>query len=137
MVSTIIISPQHDQNIRSANKDFNVVLAVDNLAAGQFTNPDTTYYSAPQQLNKNGNILGHTHITIQVRPCYINRKTDDRTLVILSTLLSPSMLLTSPSSWVSIIQRKGDVYLLLLLAGYPQDFTVSARWRRLRIINLC
>lgn len=68
MVSTIIISPKHNENIASANKDFNVVLAVDNLAAGQFTNPDTTYYSAPQQLNKNGNILGHTHITIQVRP---------------------------------------------------------------------
>jgi transcription initiation factor TFIID subunit 15 len=68
MVSTIIISPKHNENIPSANKNFTVVLAVDNLDAGQFTNPDTTYYSAPQQLNKNGNILGHTHITIQVRP---------------------------------------------------------------------
>lgn len=113
MVSTIIISPQHNQNIASAHKNFNVVLAVDNLAAGQFTNPDTTYYSAPQQLNNEGNILGHTHITIQVRPYYIHCRTDDRTLVILSTLLNPSMLLISLSSWVSIIQRKADVYLLL------------------------
>lgn len=67
MVSTIIISPQHNENIPHAHKDFTVVIAVDNLHTGQFTNPDTTYYSAPQQLDNNGLILGHSHITIQVR----------------------------------------------------------------------
>lgn len=66
MVSTVIVSPKHNENIPKANKDFNVVLAVDNLAAGQFTNPDNTYYSAPQQLNDQGLILGHSHVTIQV-----------------------------------------------------------------------
>ena len=66
MVSTIIISPQHNQNIPHAKKDFTVVIAVDNLSAGQFTNPDTTYYSAPQQLDRKGFIKGHTHVTIQV-----------------------------------------------------------------------
>jgi transcription initiation factor TFIID subunit 15 len=68
MVSTIIISPQHDQNIAKAHSTFNVVISVDNLQTGQFTNPNLTYYSAPQQLNSDGNILGHTHITIQVIP---------------------------------------------------------------------
>ena len=66
MVSTVVISPKHNENIPDANQDFDVVLAVDNLAAGQFTNPDATYYSAPQQLNDQGLILGHSHITIQV-----------------------------------------------------------------------
>jgi hypothetical protein len=66
MTSTIIISPQHNQNIVGAKKDFNVVIAVANLATGQFTNPANTYYSAPQQLNGQGVILGHSHITIQV-----------------------------------------------------------------------
>jgi len=66
MVSTIIISPQHNENIPHAHKEFDVVLAVDNLATGHFTNPDLTYYSAPQQLNNNGIVIGHTHITIQV-----------------------------------------------------------------------
>ena len=66
MVSTIIISPQHNENIAKANSNFDVVIAVDNLVTGQFTNPNTTYYSAPQQLNDDGVILGHSHITIQV-----------------------------------------------------------------------
>ena len=54
------------ENIAKANQDFDIELAVDNLATGKFTNPDNTYYSAPQQLNNQGLILGHTHITIQV-----------------------------------------------------------------------
>ena len=37
---------------------------MNNLAAGSFTNPDATYYAAPQQL-KGGNIVGHTHVTVQ------------------------------------------------------------------------
>ncbi|KAF8459482.1 hypothetical protein BGX38DRAFT_1248019 [Terfezia claveryi] len=63
MVSTIIVSPQSGQNI-AANTEFNVVLQVANLEAGTFTNPDNTYYSAPQTL-KNGRIVGRTHVTIQ------------------------------------------------------------------------
>ena len=66
MVSSIILSPQHNQNIAKENSDFTVTVAVNNLNTGHFTNPNTTYYSAPQQLDDNGLILGHTHITIQV-----------------------------------------------------------------------
>jgi transcription initiation factor TFIID subunit 15 len=66
MVSTILLSPQHNENIPKAHQDFDIVLAINNLAAGQFTNPDSTYYSAPQQLNEDGLILGHSHVTIQV-----------------------------------------------------------------------
>lgn len=63
MVSTIITSPQSGQDI-AANTKFSVVLQVSNLEAGSFTNPDTTYYTAPQTL-QNGNVVGHTHVTIQ------------------------------------------------------------------------
>ena len=63
MVSTIITNPAPGQAI-AANKDFNVNLQVANLNAGVFTNPTVTYYSAPQAL-KNGNIVGHVHVTIQ------------------------------------------------------------------------
>ncbi|KAF8424037.1 hypothetical protein EV426DRAFT_99238 [Tirmania nivea] len=63
MISTIIISPQPGQNI-AANTEFKVVLQVANLEAGSFTNPDSTYYTAPQTL-KNGRVVGHTHVTIQ------------------------------------------------------------------------
>jgi hypothetical protein len=63
MISTIITNPQPGDTI-TANQNFTVTMQVLNLEAGSFTNPDTTYYSAPQTL-KNGNIVGHTHITIQ------------------------------------------------------------------------
>jgi transcription initiation factor TFIID subunit 15 len=66
MVSTLIMSPQHNENIAGANTDFDVILAITHLTTGQFTNPATTYYSAPQQLDDQGFILGHTHIAIQV-----------------------------------------------------------------------
>ena len=65
MVSTIITNPGPGDNL-AANQDFNVKLQVANLNAGKFTNPDVTYYSAPQQLDPNNkNIIGHVHVTIQ------------------------------------------------------------------------
>jgi hypothetical protein len=63
MISTIITSPGPGDTI-AANQDFNVNLQVANLVAGSFTNPDTTYYAAPQAL-QGGKIVGHTHVTIQ------------------------------------------------------------------------
>lgn len=64
MVSAIILSPQTGQQMPEKTT-FNVTLQVNNLQAGVFTNPNTTYYSAPQRLNSNGNIIGHAHVTIQ------------------------------------------------------------------------
>ena len=63
MVSTIILNPAPGQVV-AADETFNVTLQIANLAAGSFTNPDATYYAAPQALD-NGNIIGHTHVTIQ------------------------------------------------------------------------
>ncbi|KAL8711059.1 MAG: hypothetical protein Q9220_004440 [cf. Caloplaca sp. 1 TL-2023] len=62
MVSTILTNPVG--GCIQANKDFDVTLQVANLNAGVFTNPTVTYYTAPQAL-KNGNIVGHVHVTIQ------------------------------------------------------------------------
>jgi len=64
MISTILTNPGTGDTI-AANTTFNVTLQVNNLNAGSFTNPDTTYYSAPQVV-QGGNIVGHTHVTIQV-----------------------------------------------------------------------
>ena len=65
MVSTIITNPGPGDNL-AENQDFNVQLQVANLNAGSFTNPDVTYYTAPQQLDPNNkNIIGHVHVTIQ------------------------------------------------------------------------
>jgi hypothetical protein len=63
MVSSIIVSPQPGQNI-AANTAFDIQVQVANLAAGSFTNPQNTYYAAPQALS-GGKIVGHTHVTVQ------------------------------------------------------------------------
>jgi hypothetical protein len=63
MISTIITFPEPGQTI-AADTDFKFTLQVSNLVAGSFTNPDLTYYAAPQAL-EGGNIVGHTHVTVQ------------------------------------------------------------------------
>ncbi|KAI9739735.1 MAG: hypothetical protein M1834_006454 [Cirrosporium novae-zelandiae] len=64
MVSTIITSPENNEDV-DADSDFTVEMQVSNLAAGSFTNPDVTYYAAPQELDDSGSVIGHTHVTIQ------------------------------------------------------------------------
>ena len=63
MVSSMILNPATGQDVVPLT-DFNVQVQMNNLAAGVFTNPDATYYAAPQQL-VGGKIIGHTHVTIQ------------------------------------------------------------------------
>jgi len=74
MVSTIITFPQPGQTLQ-ANQTFNVTLQVSGLQAGAFTNADANYYSAPQGLNGNGVIIGHSHVTIQTLGNNINTPT--------------------------------------------------------------
>ncbi|CAK7202509.1 hypothetical protein SEUCBS139899_005232 [Sporothrix eucalyptigena] len=65
MVSTVILNPKLNDNL-DADTTFNVTLTVANLNLGVFTNATSTYYSAPQDIeSSNGNIIGHTHVTIQ------------------------------------------------------------------------
>lgn len=64
MVSTVITSPVPG-NEPQANEDFDVTVKIANMQLGTFTNPDSTYYSAPQQLSSNGDVIGHTHVVIQ------------------------------------------------------------------------
>ena len=64
MISTIITNPKNGDVIQSG-QDFQITLQVRNLQAGFFTNAFATYYSAPQKLNAQGIIIGHTHVTVQ------------------------------------------------------------------------
>lgn len=119
MVSTIILFPQHDENIPKANQAFDVVIAVNNLATGQFTNPDTTYYSAPQQLNSHGVLLGHSHITIQVHATF--EKANSRILVNHSIHHNPLIQLNLSSLKGLTIRQKADVFQLPSPGDYQQD----------------
>lgn len=64
MIGAVFINPKNNQDI-AADTTFDIEVKVANLNAGSFTNPDTTYYSAPQALGQNGNIVGHTHVSVQ------------------------------------------------------------------------
>ncbi|KAI7936558.1 hypothetical protein MJO29_015861 [Puccinia striiformis f. sp. tritici] len=64
MPSVRIIGPSPDDVI-PPNTTFDVDIFAHKIELGYFTSPANTYYLAPQQLNKNGLIKGHSHITIE------------------------------------------------------------------------
>jgi hypothetical protein len=63
MVSSIITNPKTGDQIPS-DTSFNITVQMANLVAGAFTNADATYYAAPQAL-QGGQVVGHTHVTVQ------------------------------------------------------------------------
>ncbi|KAI0709640.1 hypothetical protein C8T65DRAFT_695640 [Cerioporus squamosus] len=62
-----------------ANKDFNIDVLVQNMELGHFTNPDSTFHSAPQTVNAAGLIKGHSHITVQAVPSVDTKEAIDAT----------------------------------------------------------
>ncbi|CAK7226317.1 hypothetical protein SEUCBS140593_006200 [Sporothrix eucalyptigena] len=67
LVSSIITSPTWSDSV-PAHATFNVTIQTAHLRAGFLVNPLTNYYTAPQDLDENGDVKGHCHITIQVLP---------------------------------------------------------------------
>ena len=64
MVSSIITFPLSGSATIESDTTFNITVQMANLVAGSFTNADATYYAAPQTLS-GGNVVGHTHVTVQ------------------------------------------------------------------------
>ncbi|GAB1320926.1 hypothetical protein MFIFM68171_11136 [Madurella fahalii] len=64
MISMIITSPQPGDRFKPMTTFF-VKIQTRNLRAGFLANPSTNYYSAPQDLDENGDVIGHVHVTIQ------------------------------------------------------------------------
>ncbi|KAG6009889.1 hypothetical protein E4U21_000991 [Claviceps maximensis] len=62
--ATVFVNPQNGANL-AANQDFTIKVQMINFKAGAFTNASSNYYSAPQDLDDSGNIIGHTHVVIQ------------------------------------------------------------------------
>jgi hypothetical protein len=62
--STIIFPPTQAGAAVQSDTTFNITVQMANIKAGYFTNADATYYAAPQFL-QGGNIVGHTHVTVQ------------------------------------------------------------------------
>ncbi|AEO57319.1 hypothetical protein MYCTH_2303335 [Thermothelomyces thermophilus ATCC 42464] len=64
MISSIITYPQPGDRLKP-NTTFNVTIQTRHLRAGYLVNPSVSYYTAPQDLDENGDIIGHCHISIQ------------------------------------------------------------------------
>lgn len=64
MPSSKFVFPKNGDTI-AANQDFTISMALNNLEAGNFVNAQSNYYSAPQTVNAQGNIIGHTHVVIE------------------------------------------------------------------------
>jgi len=64
MVSTLITSPQPGDQL-VANTTFEVLVQTHNFRPGFQSNPASTYYTAPQDLDDEGYVMGHCHVVIQ------------------------------------------------------------------------
>ncbi|TGO56645.1 hypothetical protein BCON_0075g00350 [Botryotinia convoluta] len=64
MVSSTIINPPTGGKGIPSDTTFNITVQMSNIVAGSFTNADSTYFAAPQDLS-GGKVIGHTHVTVQ------------------------------------------------------------------------
>ncbi|KAJ3789714.1 hypothetical protein GGU10DRAFT_383910 [Lentinula aff. detonsa] len=48
-----------------ADTAFTITMNINNLDTGNFVNANENYFAAPQQLNAQGQIIGHTHVVIE------------------------------------------------------------------------
>ncbi|KAE8453251.1 hypothetical protein EG329_011318 [Mollisiaceae sp. DMI_Dod_QoI] len=73
MVSSVITFPLPGSASIESDTTFNITVQMSNLVAGSFTNADATYFSAPQFLS-GGQVVGHTHVTVQDMGASLNPK---------------------------------------------------------------
>lgn len=64
MPSSKFTNPKNGGTV-AANKAFTISMAIKNLQTGNFVNAQENYFSAPQQLNNQGVILGHSHVVVE------------------------------------------------------------------------
>jgi hypothetical protein len=59
-----VLHPENTDKI-PANQGFTITMAIKNMETGNFVNPQTNYFSAPQQVNGQGTLIGHSHVVVQ------------------------------------------------------------------------
>ncbi|KAF9478723.1 hypothetical protein BDN70DRAFT_986367 [Pholiota conissans] len=64
MPSSKFIFPKNGGTV-AANTAFTIQMGIKNLETGNFVNAQENYFSAPQQLNAQGIIRGHSHVVIE------------------------------------------------------------------------
>jgi hypothetical protein len=64
MPSCKFTNPPNNGNI-AADKPFTISMAIKNLETGNFVNAQQNYFAAPQQVNQQGQIIGHSHVVVE------------------------------------------------------------------------
>lgn len=64
MPSSKFTNPKNLDNLQE-NTPFTISMAGQGMEFGNFVNADSNYFSAPQQLNKGGQIIGHSHVVVE------------------------------------------------------------------------
>lgn len=64
MPSAKFTNPKNGDTI-AANTAFTISMAISGMETGHFVNADENYFSAPQQLNAGGQIVGHSHVVVE------------------------------------------------------------------------
>lgn len=64
MPSAKFTTPKNGDTLQE-NTPFTITLAVANFQTGAFTSTNESYFSAPQQLNGQGHIIGHSHVVVE------------------------------------------------------------------------
>ena len=64
MPSSKFVFPKNGDTI-AANQNFTIQMAISHLNTGFFTNPDETFFAAPQTVDGSGDISGHSHVVIE------------------------------------------------------------------------
>jgi hypothetical protein len=69
MPAAKFVVPVNGQNF-GVNQSFTIQMAINHLETGNFVNAQANYYAAPQQVNAAGDIVGHSHFTVQAIPSF-------------------------------------------------------------------
>jgi len=64
MPSSKFVFPKNFDTIK-AGQTFTIEMTIKNMETGFFVNAQANYFAAPQQLNKGGQIQGHSHVVIE------------------------------------------------------------------------
>ncbi|KAI0351866.1 hypothetical protein OH77DRAFT_1563073 [Trametes cingulata] len=64
MPSSKFVFPKNGGTV-PANKNFTIQMAIKHLETGHFTNAQENYFAAPQVVNAQGDIQGHSHVVVE------------------------------------------------------------------------
>jgi hypothetical protein len=65
MPSAKFVFPKNGDTSIIENTQFTIQMAIQNFQSGAFVNAEENYFAAPQQLNANGQIIGHSHVVVE------------------------------------------------------------------------